>query len=87
MDFLSYEKGAEMMLYNNICKELGLQIFFHYKNFLITELGLLRICHVTLITVLIIAIVWPAQPTHKFDKKQNIRQQTWSFIASYENNQ
>ena len=63
-----------------------MQIFFHYKNFFI-ELGLLRICHVTLITVLIIAIVWPAQPTHKFDKKQNIRQQTWSFIASYENNQ
>ena len=74
------------MLYNNYCEELGLQIFFHYKNFFI-ELGLLRICHVTLITVLIIAIVWPAQPTHKFDKKQNIRQQTWSFIASYENNQ
>ena len=45
------------MLYNNNCKELGLQIFFHYKNFLIIELGLLRICHVTLITVLIIAIV------------------------------
>lgn len=75
------------MLYNNNYKELGLQIFFHYKNFLIIEFGLLPICHVTLIAELIIAIVWPAQPTHKFDKKRNIRQQTWSFIASCENNQ